>query len=142
MSEPDRNEASGKRRHQLGELQLAIMRVLWDADEATVHDVRAALAPQRDLAMTTVATMLRKMTDKGVVTYRAEGRQFVYRPTIEESDVHRTMVGELVDRLFDGSSAKLVTHLIDESDIDPDELETLFERIRARKSETEADRAN
>jgi predicted transcriptional regulator len=111
-------------RHRLGELQLAIMRVLWARGEAAVTEVHEALE-ERDLAPTTIATMLRKMEDKGVVTHRAEGRRFLYRPAVTEAAVRRTMVGELTDRLFRGEVTALVSHLLAEHDIDPDELARL-----------------
>ena len=66
---------------QLGDLQLAIMRELWRAGEATVATVHAALQDERGLALTTIATMLSKMEKKGVVEHRSEGRQYVYRAT-------------------------------------------------------------
>ncbi len=85
---------------RLGDLQLAIMRVLWASSEASAAQVHRSLYPQRALALTTIATMLRKMETKGVVNHRRDGRQFLYRPTIAEGEVHRSMVGDLVDRLF------------------------------------------
>ena len=87
-------------RHTLGDLQHAIMGVLWERGEATTAEVHEALREERGLAPTTIATMLRKMEDKGVVAHRAFGRQFVYRPTVTEDLVRRSMVGELVERLF------------------------------------------
>src|SRR4030042_858052 len=71
-------------RHTLGDLQHAIMAVLWERGEATAASVHEALREERGLAPTTIATMLRKMEDKGIVAHRAEGRQFVYRPTVTE----------------------------------------------------------
>lgn len=111
--------------HRLGDLQLAIMRVLWTRGQATVADVHQALAPERSLATTTVATMLRKMEDKGVVTHDQAGRQFVYRPTVQQSDVRRHMVGDLIDRLFSGDAKALVNHLVTEGQIDQRELEVI-----------------
>ncbi len=61
-------------KHSLGDLQLAIMRVLWTDGESTVADVHRELLDERGLAPTTIATMLRKMEDKGVVLHRREGR--------------------------------------------------------------------
>ena len=58
-------------RHQLTELQLAIMRVVWDRSEATVQDIWEALHAERGLAQTTVATMLSRLERRGVVTRRA-----------------------------------------------------------------------
>jgi predicted transcriptional regulator len=112
-------------KHTLGELQHAIMRILWDRGEATVAEVHDGLYDDRQLAPTTIATMLRKMEDKGVVDHRVEGRHFVYRPTISEQEVRSTMVSELVERLFAGDPAALVSHLVDDQNITADELERL-----------------
>ncbi|MCP3914419.1 MAG: BlaI/MecI/CopY family transcriptional regulator [bacterium] len=114
---------------QLGDLQLAIMRELWIRGEATVAEVHAALLEGRGLALTTIATMLSKMEKKGVVTHRTAGRQFVYSPTVSEREVNRSMVGELTERLFAGSAAALVNHLLTEQQIDPDELGQIQRQI-------------
>ena len=66
----------------LGKLQLAIMRVLWSDGESTVAEVHRALEPSHGLAPTTIATMLKKMEAKGVVSHRTEGRRFIYGPTV------------------------------------------------------------
>jgi BlaI family penicillinase repressor len=113
------------RRHRLGDLQLAIMQVLWSRKEATSSEVHAALFEEHGLAPTTIATMLRKMEDKGVVAHRTEGRGFIYRPAVGERQIQRTMVGELIGRLFQGDPAALVNHLLVEGEIDWDELESL-----------------
>jgi predicted transcriptional regulator len=120
-------------RHTLGDLQHAIMAVIWERGEATTAEVHAALQAERGLAPTTIATMLRKMEDKGVVTHRAEGRQFVYRPTVTETQVRRSMVGELVERLFGGDPKALVAHLVSENEIDPEELKRLRGRVGGRR---------
>ena len=116
-------------RQILGELQHAIMAVLWSRGEATTADVHEALRDARGLAFTTIATMLRKMEDKGVVAHRVFGRQFVYRPTVSEDQVRRSMVGELVERLFGGDPKALVAHLVSEHEIEPDELPALRRRL-------------
>ena len=116
-------------RQSLGKLQHAIMAVLWDRGEATTAEVHEALREERGLAPTTIATMLRKMEDKGVVAHRAEGRQFVYRPTVSEDLVRRSMVGELVERLFGGDPKALVAHLVSEHEIEPGELPDLRRRL-------------
>jgi BlaI family transcriptional regulator, penicillinase repressor len=112
-------------RHTLGDLQHAIMRVLWERGEATGAEVHAALLAARGLAPTTIATMLRKMEDKGVVAHRSEGRQFVYRATVSEAEVRRSMVSEVVERLFAGDPTALVSYLVADHDVDPDEIARL-----------------
>lgn len=114
-------------RHSLGELQLAIMRVLWERGQATSSEVHRALG--RDLAPTTVATMLRKMEDKGVVDHRSEGRRFIYFPAVREEAVTKSMVGQLVERLFGGDAVALVDHLVQEGEIEPDRLDALRQAV-------------
>jgi BlaI family penicillinase repressor len=118
---------------RLGDLQLAIMRVLWDLGEATVTDVHKALLDDRGLAPTTIATMLKKMEDKGVVEHRADGRKFIYRPTMSQDQVTRGMVADLTERLFAGSPMALVTHLVSRHEIDASELSELERMIAETK---------
>ncbi|HYX25045.1 MAG TPA: BlaI/MecI/CopY family transcriptional regulator [Thermoanaerobaculia bacterium] len=119
--------------HHLGDLQLAIMRVLWSHGEATVSDVHETLEPERGLALTTIATMLTKMEKKGVVDHRAEGRRFIYRPLVSEGQVRRSMVSDLTSQLFRGDVTALVNHLLSEHDIDSEELAQLREMIASRE---------
>lgn len=130
------------RTHHLGDLQLAIMRILWKRGEAPVADVHEALKRERGLALTTIATMLRKLEQKGVVDHRIDGRQFIYRPRIEQHAVRRSMVRELTDRLFGGDSTALVSHLLSEREIDPEELPRLRKLIsRSEREQRTADSA-
>lgn len=121
--------------HHLGDLQLAIMRILWSREEASVADVHEALEPERGLALTTIATMLAKMEKKGVVDHRAEGRRFIYRPTVSEGQVRRSMVTDLTSQLFRGDAFALVNHLLSEHEIDSRELDQLRSLIAAREKE-------
>jgi predicted transcriptional regulator len=120
-------------RHTLGDLQHAIMAVLWARGEAPAADVHEALREARGLAPTTIATMLRKMEDKGIVAHRTSGRQFLYRPTVSEDQVRRSMVGELVERLFGGDPNALVAHLVSEHEVEAGELPALRRRVGAGK---------
>jgi BlaI family penicillinase repressor len=116
-------------RHTLGDLQHAIMQVFWQRGEATTAEVHAALHADRGLAFTTIATMLRKMEDKGVIAHRTEGRQFIYRATVTEDLVRRSMVGDLVERLFGGDPKALVAHLVAEHEIDAADVRELRRRL-------------
>lgn len=121
--------------HHLGDLQLAIMRVLWGRGEATVAEVHETLEPERGLALTTIATMLTKMEKKGVVDHHAEGRRFIYRPQVSESQVRRSMVAGLTSQLFRGDVTALVNHLLSEHEIEERELAQLRDLISARNEE-------
>jgi len=117
--------------HQLGDLQLAIMRVLWNRGESTVAEVHEALEGERGLALTTIATMLMKMEKKGVVDHHADGRRFIYHPTVSEGQVRRSMVADLTAQLFGGDVTALVSHLLAEHEIEAGELAEMRERIAA-----------
>lgn len=124
--------------HTLGDLQHAIMDILWRRGEATVSDVHEALWKSRKLAPTTVATMLVKLERKGVVVHRTEGRRYIYRPLVSRHEVRQSMVADLVDRLFGGDPSALVSHLVDTHAVDADELHEI-ERILARRSGKDQD---
>lgn len=114
------------------------MRILWDRDEATVLEVQERLRPDRDLAQTTIATLLSRLEKRGVIAHRLDGRQFVYRPLVSEQDVRRSMVSELTTLLFDGSAAALMSHLLRSRDIDPGDLD----RVKRMIAEAERDSSN
>ncbi len=107
---------------ELSELQLAVMRVLWQRGKATVAEVHEALEPERGLALTTVATVLTRLEKAGFVAHRAAGRHYLYRPLVSEEAVRRSMVAVLADRLFEGDVAALVSHLVNARDIEPGDL--------------------
>ena len=124
-----------RHRHRLGDLQLAIMSVLWERSEATASEVHAALLETRGLAVTTIKTMLRKMEDRGIVAHREDGRTFVYRAAVEEADVRTSMVGDVVERMFGGDGAALVNHLIEAGEIDMNELDELRATLAKKRNE-------
>ena len=121
-----------KRKYRLGDLQLEIMKVLWEKGSATVSDVHEALGSGERLAYTTIATMLRKMEARGLVKHRRSGRRFLYRAAILEQAVTRSMADDLLDRVFEGSLAGMVSHLLMTREVSRDELAEL-ERLIARR---------
>jgi len=122
-------------KHQLARLQLAIMQVLWDLDEASVSAVQQALRPERDLAYTTVGTMLAKMEANGQVAHRTEGRSNIYRALLPREKVSQSMVADLAERLFRGDVSQLMCSLLDGSDVSPEELTRLKKLIRQKEKE-------
>jgi BlaI family transcriptional regulator, penicillinase repressor len=119
--------------HRLGELQLRIMKVLWASGEATVAEVHKGLGAESDLAYTTVATMLRKMEARRLVTHRLEARSFVYRAVVGEREVSQGMADHLLERLFEGSLADMVRHLLSNREVSRAELSKLERLIAERK---------
>ncbi len=117
---------------RLGELQLRIMQVLWDEGPATVAEVQERLDGE-PLAYTTVATMLRKMENRGLVRHETVERRFVYEPAVSLDAVTRSMTADLVDRLFRGSMADAVSHLLESREVSPGELARLEQIIQQRR---------
>lgn len=114
----------------LGDLQLAILRTLWQRGAAPVAEVHELLR-DRGLALTTIATMLRKMEEKGLVSHTEQGRTFLYRADVDPELVQKNLVGDLVTRLFDGDPLALVNHLLRAGEIELGELDDLRRRVAA-----------
>jgi len=119
------------------ELELEILKILWDAETATVREVRDTLAPKRDLAYTSVMTTMNIMVDKGYVTRRRTGPSYVYEPVVAEEEIMKNMVRDLVDRAFEGSASALLLQLLDDKELDADELKEL-RRVINRKTKERA----
>lgn len=113
----------------LSDLQIALMRVLWARGESSTADVAEVLAQERGIKHTTVATMLTRLEKRGVVALRRDARQLYYRARVSESEVRRSMVSELLGRLFGGDAKALVSHLVDEAEIAPGDLEKLRKKL-------------
>ncbi len=116
---------------RLTSLQLAVLRVLWEREEASVNEVHAALQSDRKLAATTVATLLKRLEARGILAYRKEGRQFLYRALVEADEVGRTMTTELVDDVYAGDVTGLFAHLLDAKKVGAAELKEIKRLIRA-----------
>src|SRR5262245_32553659 len=122
-------------RHRLGDLQLKIMQVLWDNGAASVPQVHEALHAEH-LAYTTVATMLRKMEARGLVDHTEENRRFIYRPRVSADAVTHSMSHDIADRLFQGSLADMVNHLLETREVSREELVRLEQLIARKKRKT------
>jgi BlaI family transcriptional regulator, penicillinase repressor len=125
--------------HLLTDLQLAVMRVLWERGEANVAEIWEALRPERGLAQTTVATLLSRLDKRGVVSHRREARQFVYRAAVSEPQVRRVMVRELTARLFDGDVTALVSHLLSGREVSAGDLAKVKALIEERTTPNHAE---
>ena len=127
------DEDSGNGDVSLSELQLSLMRVLWTRGEASTADVAEALRGERDLAHTTVATLLTRLEKRGLLSSRRENRALLYTPLVSEAEVQRSMVGSLVDSLFAGRASALVSHLLDARSVNASELAELQALLKQRK---------
>jgi predicted transcriptional regulator len=105
--------------------ELEVLKILWDRDgPASVREVLEVVNARADgpRAYTSVMSLLNVMTDKGLLRRTPQGRAFLYEPAIPRESTLRSMLGETLERVFDGSASLLVAHLLDQSHPDGDEL--------------------
>lgn len=124
---------------ELTELQIAILRILWKREEATVLEVWEEIHRERGLAQTTVATILTRLEKRGVVSRTQHARQFTYRASVSESDVRASMLGGLTEQLFGGDVTALVNHLLTSRDIAPGDLQRLRDAIADAEASSDRD---
>lgn len=124
-----------KEQLSLPKLELAVMKVVWSKGRVTVYDVQEALLHERKLAYTSVASTLRVLEEKGFLTHDLDGRTYVYRPLVQESEVSKSMLEDILDRLFDGSTERLLTALFETQKVKPEELEKIQAQIAAYHKE-------
>lgn len=119
-----------KKGGQLTPLETEIMNVLWETGPATVQAVQGRLG--RELAYTTVQTMLNVLHRKRKVTRTLKERAYYYRPTVSRQKVARHAVQDLIDRLFGGSAESLVMSLVEARHITPEGLARLNRALKAK----------
>jgi len=109
--------------------ELAIMKVVWKLETATVRDIYEDLLAHRDIAYTTVLTMMKILEQKGYVKKTKADRAFVYRPVQARQQVIGGMVREFVDRVFDGASRSALLHLVKQTKLSDKERKALLRAI-------------
>ena len=114
------------------DVELEILHVLWADGPSALSAVCDRLREQREVATTTVATMLRVMLDKGLVKRQGAGRGAQWVAVVTRKSTARGMVGKLVDHLFDGSADRLATHLVEGGQLNKKQLDQLRKLIDQR----------
>ena len=120
---------------RLTALQLDVLQVLWRRPEATVVEIQHALNATRPLAQTTIATLLSRLEKRGLVAYRTEGRQYVYRAVLQERDARRDAVVEVTKGLFAGDVTAMVSQLLSAHELRPGDLDRVRALIDAKEQE-------
>ncbi len=111
-----------KKSEFLTEVELEFMTELWALGEGSVRDVLAKLAPERNLAYTSAATILRIMEQKDFVTSEKRGKTFVYQPLLAKDAYQSKTLRDLSDKLFDGTPASMVARLVDDQGMSEEAL--------------------
>ena len=118
---------------EFGDRELDVMGVLWTTGSATVAEVRDRLPA--DLAYTTVLTILRNLEAKGFVRHEGEGKAHRYFPLVARKTAGRSAVARLIDKMFGGDPAMLVSHLVSDHPLSEDELRKLHATLGERIAE-------
>lgn len=113
-------------------LELEIMSVLWETGPANVQTVQALLKG-RELAYTTVQTMLNVLHRKGKVKRKLKDRAYVYRPVFSRQSAVSQAVGDMLDRFFGGSADSLVLNLIETRQLSPEKLAEIQKLLEHRR---------
>ena len=123
----------GRSQIKLGRVELQIMNVVWEKGTATVYDVKEALSRGRKPAYSTILTMMRKLEAKGYLEHDMDERTYVYRPTISKEVVRHSMLGDVLDRVFEGSPSLLLNSLVEQNRISEKELRKIRKLIKERE---------
>ena len=105
--------------------ELAIMKVVWRLEKATVRDVYETLRQTRDVAYTTVMTMMKILEEKGYLKKTRVDRAYEYRPAQPRHQVIGAMVRDFLDRVFDGAAAPLLVHLAKDKKLSKDDKDLI-----------------
>ena len=123
-----------------GELELAIMGILWERSPATVGQVREALAEERELAYTTVMTVMSRLAGKGLLSRKKEGRAYVYWPDKSRGELEASLAGKVVRALLEDFGEVAVSQFIHELEqVDRRTLAQLGELADEGEGEEEAE---
>jgi predicted transcriptional regulator len=126
---PRPSRPPGQQQEQLTPLELEIMKVLWETGPAAVQTVQEKLPPERQLAYNTVQTMLNVLMRKGRVRRELRARAYFYEPAISRLQATGQALGDLVQRMFDGSPESLVLSLVETRQLTPEKLAKLTKML-------------
>lgn len=119
----------------LTEVELELMSVIWKHPKCTVREVLASLPKERELAYTSVATIMKILEDKGVLRSEKKEKTHTYYPVVSRDEYEAKALRHVAEKLFEGSPSSMVMRLLNEAELSPEELKrirrTLEERMRS-----------
>ena len=119
----------------LGELQRAVIEIIWDLGAASVHQVRKRLVRKKKPAYTTVLTAMQKLEKAGWLRHRAQGKSYLYMPTRTREQAGARSVRKFVQRVFGGDAVLMFQHLMRESKLSDSELGQLRKLAEQKRKE-------
>ncbi len=118
-----------KKSDQLTDGEQNIMEILWEKGALSVKDIAEALSQDKPVAYTTAQTMCKILVEKGYASFRKEGRAFIYSAKLTQAEARQGALSALLNRFFGSSPELLAQHLIQETDIELKDLESLQDKI-------------
>ncbi len=109
--------------------ELEVLQIIWQRGPSTVRQVMTALNKRRTRAYTSVMSLMSVMADKGLLNQKPKGQAFVYSAKVSQNKTQSRLLRELLNRAFDGSASALVTHLLQQTRPDSDELDDIRKTI-------------
>ena len=119
----------------LGETEMEVLHHVWNMGEATVKQVRKRILKSREVAYTTIMTVMKNLAEKGYLKYRKDGVTYVYSPAQEPDSVRFNLVKDLIKKVFKGSPSELVQTLVQGEDMDEKELSEIKKMIDQMEDE-------
>jgi len=113
----------------LGETEMEVLHHVWDLGEATVKDVRKRILENREVAYTTIMTVMKNLAEKGYLKYRKEGVTYVYSPAKEPESVRSNLIKELMKKVFKGSPKQLIKTLVISEDMTAEDFQEIKKMI-------------
>jgi predicted transcriptional regulator len=114
----------------LGETEMEVLHLVWELERATVSDVRERILQHRNVAYTTVMTVMKNLADKGFLDYEKKGNAYVYFPGREAEEVRHSLLHGLLRKVFKGSPAALVQTLVTHEDLSDEDRREIMDLIR------------
>lgn len=126
-------------RKVLGDLEADIMQIVWQEEKSTVRDVYEKLRLQREIAYTTVMTIMSRLAEKKLLEKEQSGNAYIYRPTVTEQEFAQKVVSEVLDGLLEGFAEPALSHFVDRMSNEDEQkiakLEALIKERRSRGAE-------
>lgn len=121
----------------LGETEMEVLHHVWEMKRATVADVRTRILQDRNVAYTTVMTVMKNLADKGYLDFEKEGNTYVYTPGRDADEVRHSLLHGLLRKVFKGSPSALVQTLIRYEDLSEDERREIVDMIEKMEDDNE-----
>lgn len=120
---------------QISEAEYEVMKVIWHMAPVSTTEVTARLTASTDWSPKTIQTMLKRLVQKGALTYEKNGRVFVYTPLVSETEYRTTKSKAFLNRFYDGKMAAMVSAYLDQEQISEQELDELRSLLQKREQE-------